>query len=80
MEIPPNYGPEYTKAFREVFPSLARKHDLALIPFLLKDVAGNPSLNQADGIHPNAEGHRRIALHVYPFLKHHLLTTHADQK
>ncbi len=68
MEIPPNYGPEYTKAFREVFPSLARKHDLALIPFLLKDVAGNPSLNQADGIHPNAEGHRIIAAHVLPFI------------
>ena len=68
MEIPPNYGPEYTKAFREVFRSLARKHDLAFIPFLLKDVAGNPSLNQADGIHPNAEGHRIIAAHVLPFI------------
>lgn len=68
MEIPPNYGPAYTKAFREVFPSLARKHDLALIPFLLKDVAGNPSLNQADGIHPNAQGHRIIAAHVLPFI------------
>jgi len=68
MEIPPNYGPEYTRAFREVFPSLARKHDLAFIPFLLKDVAGNPSLNQADGIHPNAEGHRIIAAHVLPFI------------
>lgn len=68
MEIPPNYGPEYTRAFREVFSSLARKHDLAFIPFLLKDVAGNPSLNQADGIHPNAEGHRIIAAHVLPFI------------
>jgi len=68
MEIPPNYGPEYTKAFREVFSSLARKYDLAFIPFLLKDVAGNPSLNQADGIHPNAEGHRIIAAHVLPFI------------
>nr|NJM01701.1 arylesterase [Desulfobacula sp.] len=68
MEIPPNYGPEYTRAFREVFGALARKHDLAFMPFLLKDVAGNPSLNQADGIHPNAEGHRIIAAHVLPYI------------
>ena len=68
MEIPPNYGPEYTKAFREVFPSLARRHQIEFIPFLLENVAGNPSLNQADGIHPNAQGHRIIAAHVLPFL------------
>ncbi len=68
MEIPPNYGPEYTKAFREVFSSLAKKHTLFFIPFLLKDVAGDPSLNQADGIHPNPKGHRIIAAHVLPFI------------
>jgi acyl-CoA thioesterase-1 len=68
MEIPPNYGPEYTKAFREVFPSLARRHQLEFIPFLLENVAGDPSLNQADGIHPNAQGHRIIAAHVLPFI------------
>ncbi len=68
MEIPPNYGPEYTKAFREVFSSLAKKNQLPFIPFLLKDVAGNPSLNQADGIHPNSNGHRVIASHVLPFI------------
>jgi acyl-CoA thioesterase-1 len=68
MEIPPNYGPEYTKAFREVFPALARRHQLEFIPFLLENVAGDPSLNQADGIHPNARGHRIIAAHVLPFI------------
>ncbi|MDA8136638.1 MAG: arylesterase [Desulfobacteraceae bacterium] len=68
MEIPPNYGPEYTKAFREVFPSLARRHQIEFIPFLLENVAGDPSLNQADGIHPNAQGHRIIAAHVLPFI------------
>jgi acyl-CoA thioesterase-1 len=68
MEIPPNYGPEYTKAFREVFPALARQHQLEFIPFLLENVAGDPSLNQADGIHPNARGHRIIAAHVLPFI------------
>lgn len=68
MQIPPNYGPEYTNTFRDVFSSLARKHKLPFIPFLLKDVAGNPSLNQTDGIHPNAQGHRIIAAHVLPFI------------
>lgn len=68
MEIPPNYGPDYTKAFREVFPSLARRHQIEFIPFLLENVAGDPSLNQADGIHPNAQGHRIIAAHVLPFI------------
>ncbi|OGR22756.1 MAG: arylesterase [Desulfobacterales bacterium RIFOXYA12_FULL_46_15] len=68
MEIPPNYGPDYSNAFREVFKSLARKYDLEFIPFLLEGVAGNPSLNQADGIHPNAKGHRVIAAHILPFI------------
>lgn len=68
MEIPPNYGPEYAKAFREVFGGLADKHHLPFIPFLLKDVAGKASLNQADGIHPNREGHRIIAATVMPYI------------
>ena len=68
MEIPPNYGPEYSKAFREVFVSLAEKHRISLVPFLLKGVAGKASLNQADGIHPNRAGHRIIAATVLPYL------------
>jgi len=66
MEIPPNYGPAYSKAFREVFAFLADRYDLSFIPFLLKEVAGNPSLNQADGIHPNRAGHKIIAGTVFP--------------
>jgi acyl-CoA thioesterase-1 len=69
MEIPPNYGPAYSKAFREVFALLADRYDLAFIPFLLKDVAGNPLMNQADGIHPNRAGHRIIAVTVFPYLQ-----------
>jgi acyl-CoA thioesterase-1 len=69
MEIPPNYGPAYSKAFREVFALLADRYDLAFIPFLLKDVAGNPLMNQADGIHPNRAGHRIIAGTVFPYLQ-----------
>ncbi len=69
MEIPPNYGPAYSKAFREVFALLADKYDLSFIPFLLKGVAGNPSLNQADGIHPNRAGHKIIAAAVFPYIQ-----------
>jgi len=69
MQIPPNYGQAYSKAFREVFALLADRHDLAFIPFLLKEVAGNPLLNQADGIHPNRAGHKIIAETVFPYLQ-----------
>ncbi len=68
MELPPNYGPEYTKRFRNVFSSLAEKHNLTFIPFLLKNVAGHASLNQADGIHPNPAGHKIIAATVLPYI------------
>jgi len=61
MEAPPNYGPEYTRRFRQVYPDLAREYDVPLIPFLLQGVAGDRALNQADGIHPNSEGARRVA-------------------
>lgn len=69
MEAPPNLGARYTREFREVFPELAREYDAELIPFLLEDVAAEPGLNQADGIHPNAEGHAIIAATVWEVLK-----------
>ena len=68
MQIPPNMGPEYTSEFREVFPELARDNDIHLIPFLLDGVAGNPELNQQDGIHPTAEGYDIVALNVWEVL------------
>ncbi len=61
MEAPPNYGPDYTTAFRAVYPSLSRKYKVPLIPFLLEGVAGDPTLNQPDGIHPNERGARIVA-------------------
>lgn len=73
MELPPNYGDHYTDSFRQVYRDLAHEYQLELLPFLLEGVGGVAALNQADGIHPNAEGHRRIARHVYPFLKQHLM-------
>jgi acyl-CoA thioesterase I len=68
MEVPPNYGAAYTRAFRGVFPDVARRTRSALMPFLLDGVAADPRLNLADGIHPNAAGHRAIAEHVWPHL------------
>ncbi len=69
MLAPPNLGPEYTAEFRNLFPELARANDAALIPFLLEGVAARPELNLADGIHPNAEGHRIVAEQVWAILK-----------
>jgi len=69
MEIPPNMGPEYTTEFRNIFKELAEKNKLKLIPFLLNNVAGNPELNQDDGIHPTIEGHKIVAKNVWVVLK-----------
>lgn len=60
MKLPPNYGVEYTNGFESMYPALAKKYHLVLIPFFLDGVAGSTSLNQADGIHPTAEGYRII--------------------
>ncbi len=68
MEVPPNYGTAYARAFRSVFPEIARRTGSALMPFLLDGVAADPRLNLADGIHPNAAGHRAIAERVWPHL------------
>lgn len=69
MEAPPNLGTPYTAGFREVFPALARRNGVALLPFLLDGVAGVRSLNQSDGIHPNEEGARLVAANVWKALK-----------
>lgn len=69
MEAPPNNGPEYAARFRAVYKDLAETYDVPLIPFLLEGVAGQPALNQADGIHPNAEGARRVADIVWQALE-----------
>jgi len=69
MEAPPNYGPEYVQSFRTAFREVASKQRVLFIPFLLDKVAGQGSLNQPDGIHPNAEGARMIAETVWPVLR-----------
>jgi acyl-CoA thioesterase-1 len=68
MEAPPNLGEAYTEAFRNVFIHIARSNNAVLIPFLLEGVAGVPELNQADGIHPTAQGQTLVAEHVWRFL------------
>lgn len=65
MEAPPNMGTAYTTAFHAMFPRLARKNGLQLLPFLLDSVAGHAALNQADGIHPNMTGERMVATNVW---------------
>lgn len=69
MQIPPNMGDDYTSEFKRIFPELAEKNNLALIPFLLEDVAGIPELNQGDGIHPTEEGQKIVANNVWTVLK-----------
>ena len=68
MQAPPNYGSEYARRFRALYPELAAKHQAPLVPFLLEGVAGVPGLNQADGVHPTPEGHRRMADTVWGVL------------
>ena len=69
MEAPPNFGHQYTVEFRQVYADLAKRHGVALLPFLLDGVAGIETLNQRDGIHPTAEGARRVADNVWAVLR-----------
>jgi len=69
MQIPPNMGEQYTTTFRKIFPDLAAKNTMALIPFLLEGVGGDVKLNQPDHIHPTPEGHKILAENVWSVLK-----------
>ncbi|MBP9490123.1 MAG: arylesterase [Aliarcobacter sp.] len=72
MLIPPNYGEEYSKRFKEMYEEIKNKYQLKSMPFLLDEVAGVQNLNQIDGIHPNVEGHKIIAKNVFKFIKEEL--------
>ena len=71
MEAPPNLGEDYRVPFREMYQQLAIefRNDVKFVPFLLTGVAGDPAMNQADGIHPNEQGAKVIAGLVYPVLR-----------
>jgi len=68
MKILPNMGPEYSKAFARVYPEIAQKHAIPLIPFFLEGVAGDPRFNQPDRLHPTAKGYSRIVERIYPYV------------
>ena len=65
MQIPPNMGQKYTTEFRNIYTDLASNNGMTLVPFLLEGVGGETKLNQEDGIHPTAEGHRIVAANLW---------------
>jgi acyl-CoA thioesterase I len=69
MRAVPNLGRDYARRFESIYPDLAARHDVPMLPFPLDDVAGNPALNLPDGIHPNARGHARMADNLWPALR-----------
>jgi len=69
MQVPPNMGNVYADSFKEIFPDLVKKNKMAFVPFLLKGVGGEVSLNQHDGIHPTAEGAKIVGDNVWQVLK-----------
>ena len=69
MQMPPNYGEEYTRAFAAMYPALAKKNQLVFIPFLLANVGGHMELNQPDGMHPTAAGAAVVADTVWLALR-----------
>lgn len=69
MTLPRNFGPDYIASFEMVYPTLASKHKVALIPFFLEGAAGKPELNLEDGIHPNHEGYKFVTENVLKVLE-----------
>jgi acyl-CoA thioesterase-1 len=84
MRLPPNYGKDYIAGFERMFPELADRYHLPLIPFFLEGVAASDTLNQADGIHPTAEGYERVVEGVFqklrPLLKKDSPTPQGDKQ
>jgi acyl-CoA thioesterase I len=80
MRVPPNYGRGYSQRFQSIYPELARSNGAALVPFLLAGVGGVPDLNQGDGIHPTAQGQRKLAETVWQVLEPVLETTERTER
>ena len=74
MEAPPNLGGDYTRRFHDMYGEVAKSEGVGLTPFLLDKVAGVPRLNQADGIHPTAEGAQIVARNIWPSLEPEIRT------
>jgi acyl-CoA thioesterase I len=69
MKAPPNYGEKFPKDFEASFSRIAQEYKLNFLPFLLEGVAGEATMNQADGIHPNEKGYEKILDMIYPKVK-----------
>jgi acyl-CoA thioesterase-1 len=69
MTLPRNFGPDYIASFEKVYPALASKHGVTLMPFFLEGVGGDPRLNLEDLIHPNEEGYRIVAANVLKYVE-----------
>ena len=69
MQVPPSMGKKYGEEFKVIYPELAKKNNVGLIPFLLEKVGGEVKLNQKDGIHPNEAGAKIVAQNVWEILK-----------
>lgn len=69
MQIPPNYGPRYTRLFHKTYVDLSQKYQLNFVPFFLEGVGGNPELMQRDGIHPTADAQPLMLEHVWKALE-----------
>jgi len=76
LRLPPNYGERYTSGFMAMYQGLADKHHIALLPFLLENVALTPGLMQADGLHPNEKGQPLLLDNVWPKLEPLLRSAH----
>lgn len=68
MKVPPNYGGDFGRRYERVFTDLSSRYKVPLAPFLLEGVAGVRALNLADGVHPNADGHQKMAAYLEPYL------------
>jgi acyl-CoA thioesterase-1 len=68
MKMIKNLGKTFTRQFESLYPAIAEKHGILLIPFFLEGVAADRQLNQADGIHPTEEGYDKVVDHVYPYV------------
>lgn len=69
VRIPPNYGPQYTGRFHAIYGEIAKRNQVALVPFFLEGVAGHAELMQTDGIHPRVEAQQRLMENVWKELK-----------
>lgn len=80
MQMVTNLGPEYLNAFNQIYPKLAADYPVTFMPFFLKDVAARPGLNQADGIHPNAEGYTVVVKNLLPYVEKAIINYASSQE